>query len=532
MKCILILSAFVAIVGMAAVTTAHPQRVYVQKLPYYPPPTQAPRPIRVRRSPDDAPLSKGVSIATNSASGNLYSGPSNRVDAKVTQSQTHFPSGRIAEGSSGSIAWSNSHGVGASLSRDINKGVSDTFSKSVNLNLLNTDRNRLDAIYSQSNIRQNNGFGFNKNSGSLDWSNAGGHGANVGLSRFEGIGKQGSIGAHTNLFKSDNGNTRLDAYGGGSKWLSGPFENRREFNFGLTGSHSFRADMVNRCTNAAQLIRMYLSSIKATVTKMKSISYIPNTKIKYSSPKKLKAYEMKCVLILSAFVAVVAMATVTTAHPQRVYVQKLPYYPPPTQAPRPIRVRRSPDDAPLSKGVSIVTNSASGNLYSGPSNRVDAKVTQSQTHFPSGKIAEGSSGSIDWSNSLGVGASLSRDINKGVSDTFSKSVNLNLLNTDRNRLDAIYSQSNIRQNNGFDFNKNSGSLDWSNAGGHGANLGLSRFEGIGKQGSVSAHTNLFKSDDGNTRLDAYGGGSKWLSGPFENQRELNFGLTGSHSFRG
>ncbi|XP_075146206.1 sarcotoxin II-1-like [Haematobia irritans] len=241
---------------------------------------------------------------------------------------------------------------------------------------------------------------------------------------------------------------------------------------------------------------------------------------------------MKCVLVLGVCIASLCMVSISSAYPQRVYVQKLPYYPPPTKAPRPIRVRRSPDNAPLSKGVSIVTNSASGNLYSGPSNRVDAKVTQSQTNFPSGKIAEGSSGSIDWSNAHGVGASISRDINKGVSDTLSKSVNLNLFNNDRNRLDAIYSQSTIRQDNGFKFGKESGLLNWSNSGGHGANAGISRFEGFGKQASVGANTNLFKSNDGNTRLDAYGSGSKWLSGPFENRQEFGFGLTGSHSFRG
>ncbi|XP_073818337.1 sarcotoxin II-1-like [Musca autumnalis] len=125
-------------------------------------------------------------------------------------------------------------------SRDINKGVSDSFTKSLNVNIFNNDRNSVDAIYSQSHTKLNNGFGFNKESGSLNWSNAGGHGLNAGVTRFEGFGKHGSIGGHTNLFTSNDGNTRLDAYGSGSKWLNGPLQNQREFNVGITGSHFFR----------------------------------------------------------------------------------------------------------------------------------------------------------------------------------------------------------------------------------------------------------------------------------------------------
>lgn len=171
-------------------------------------------------------------------------------------------------------------------------------------------------------------------------------------------------------------------------------------------------------------------------------------------------------------------------------------------------------------------------MYTGDSNRLDAKVVQSQTHFPSGKVAESSSGTVDWTNAYGIGASVSRDINKGVSDTFSKSLTANLFTNDKNRVDAIYSQSRINQDNGFKFDKSSGLLNWSNSDGHGLNAGLSRYDGFGKQASVGGHTNLFTSDDGNTRVNAFGSGSKWLSGPLENQREFNFGFGGSHSFRG
>ncbi|XP_058988156.1 sarcotoxin II-1-like [Musca domestica] len=241
---------------------------------------------------------------------------------------------------------------------------------------------------------------------------------------------------------------------------------------------------------------------------------------------------MKCIPLFAACVAILAVASVTEAQPQRVYVQKLPYYPPPTQAPRVMRARRSPDNPAANTGIQIKTNSVSSNILKTPSNKVDGTVTQSKTYFPNGQFSESSSGSLDWKNSLGVGGSLGRDITKGHSDTFTKSLGVNIFNNDRNSLDAMYSQSNTKLNNGFGFNREGGSLKWTNEGGHGLNAGVTRFEGFGKQASVGGHTNIFTSNDGNTRLDAFGSGSKWLNGPLENHREFNFGIGGSHYFRG
>ncbi|XP_061390723.1 sarcotoxin II-1-like [Musca vetustissima] len=241
---------------------------------------------------------------------------------------------------------------------------------------------------------------------------------------------------------------------------------------------------------------------------------------------------MKCILLMGACVGILAFATLSVAQPPRVYGENLPYYSPPIQAESPLRVRRSPDNPSTSNGVSIKTNSVSSNIFSSPSNNVDGTVTQSKTYFPNGEFSESSSGSLDWKNSLGVGGSLSRDINTGVSDSFTKSVGYNIFNNDRNSVDALYSHTNTKLNNGFGFNKESGTLKWTNEGGHGLSGGVSRFEGFGKQASVTGHTNLFKSDDGNTRIDAFGSGSKWLSGPLQNQRDYNFGIGGSHYFRG
>ncbi|XP_058988162.1 sarcotoxin II-1-like [Musca domestica] len=241
---------------------------------------------------------------------------------------------------------------------------------------------------------------------------------------------------------------------------------------------------------------------------------------------------MKCILLFAACVGILAIASVTEAQPQRVYVQKLSYYPPSTRAPQIMRARRSPDSPPPSSGIKIKTNSVSSNIFTSPSNKLDGTVTQSKTYFPNGQFSESSSGSLDWKNSLGVGGSLSRDITTGHSDSFTKSLGVNIFNNDRNSLDAMYSQSHTKLNNGFGFNREGGSLKWTNEGGHGLNAGVTRFEGIGKQASIVGNTNLFTSNDGNTRLDAYGSGTKWLNGPFENQREFNFGFGGSHAFKG
>lgn len=59
-----IILAVVSIALMGALIEAYPQGAHFQRLPYYPPPTQAPRPIRVRRAV------LGGQVSTNPAGGN------------------------------------------------------------------------------------------------------------------------------------------------------------------------------------------------------------------------------------------------------------------------------------------------------------------------------------------------------------------------------------------------------------------------------------------------------------------------------
>ncbi|MFW8423547.1 hypothetical protein, partial [Klebsiella pneumoniae] len=95
--------------------------------------------------------------------------------------------------------------LGASISRDINRGVSDTLTKSVSANLFRNDNHNLDASVFRSDVRQNNGFNFQKTGGMLDYSHANGHGLNAGLTRFSGIGNQANVGGYSTLFRSNDG---------------------------------------------------------------------------------------------------------------------------------------------------------------------------------------------------------------------------------------------------------------------------------------------------------------------------------------
>ena len=128
-----------------------------------------------------------------------------------------------------------------------------------------------------------------------------------------------------------------------------------------------------------------------------------------------------------------------------------------------------------------------------------------------------------------LGASISRDIDRGVSDTLTKSVSANVFRNDNHNLDATVFRSNVLKDNGFQFTKTGGMLDYSHINGHGLNAGLTRYSGIGNEANVGGYSTLFKSNDGLTTLKANAAGSQWLSGPFANQRDYSFGLGLSHN---
>ena len=137
---------------------------------------------------------------------------------------------------SGSVAWQGDR-LGASISRDIDRGVSDTLTKSVSANVFRNDNHNLDATVFRSNVVQDNGFKFQKTGGMLDYSHANGHNLNAGLTHFSGIGNQANVGGSTTLFRSNDGSLSLKANAGGSQWLNGPFANQRDYNVGLGLTH-------------------------------------------------------------------------------------------------------------------------------------------------------------------------------------------------------------------------------------------------------------------------------------------------------
>ncbi|KAH8299905.1 hypothetical protein KR044_007376 [Drosophila immigrans] len=224
-----------AVVAISACVEAMPQRF--QTLPYYPPPRQPSRPIRVRRQV------LGGSLASNPAGG---------ADAKLALSKgigtpDHnvigqvFAAGNTQKGpvtTGGSVAYNN-HGHGFDLTKTHTPGVQDSFTQSAHANLFNNGKHNLDAKVFASQNKLANGFEFQRNGAGLDYSHVNGHGASLTHSNFPGIGKQLGLDARANLWSSQDRNTRLDLTGNASKWTSGPLSGQKNFGGGLGLTHYF-----------------------------------------------------------------------------------------------------------------------------------------------------------------------------------------------------------------------------------------------------------------------------------------------------
>ncbi|XP_037948817.1 attacin-B-like [Teleopsis dalmanni] len=217
-------------------------------------------------------------------------------------------------------------------------------------------------------------------------------------------------------------------------------------------------------------------------------------------------------------VTIATLCVITEATPQR--FQKLPYYPPPTRPPRPIRVRR---------------DALSGSLASNPNGGADARLELGHaigdpnhnligSVFAAGNTVKGpvaTGGTLAYNNN-GLGASLTKEHIPGVRDSFTQSVNANLFKSGPHSVDANAFKSQNTLANGFKFERNGGGLSYGHANGHGASLTQSSIPNFGKQLELAGKANLWSSQDRNTRLDLGGSASKWTSGPFSNQK-TNFG---------
>ncbi|XP_037950094.1 attacin-B-like [Teleopsis dalmanni] len=231
---------------------------------------------------------------------------------------------------------------------------------------------------------------------------------------------------------------------------------------------------------------------------------------------------MKVLICLAVSIAV--FCVITEATPQR--FQRLPYYLPSTSAPRLIRVRR---------------DALSGSLVSNPNGGADARLELGHaigdpnhnligSVFAAGNTEKGpvaSGGTLAYNNN-GLGASLTKEHIPGVRDSFTQSLNANLYKNGPHSVDANVFKSQNTLANGFQFERNGGGLSYAHANGHGASLTQSSIPNFGKQLEFGGKANLWSSQDRNTRLDLSGTASKWMSGPFSNQKTDfggNLGLT-------
>ncbi|XP_065367921.1 attacin-C-like [Calliphora vicina] len=227
----------VSVALLAALIEAFPQRVYYQKLPYYPPPTSRPRLIRVRRA------DLGGQISTNPAGGNnakvaLTHGigtPDHNVIGQVFAAG-NTKGGPVATG--GTVAYNN-NGFGAAIGKEHIPGVRDTLTKSLSADLFNNGDHKLSANVFKSDNTLANGFKFERNGHGLDYSNINGHGASISQSNIPDFGRQLELAGKANLWSSQDRNTRLDLTGSASKWTSGPLSGQKDFGAGLGLTHMF-----------------------------------------------------------------------------------------------------------------------------------------------------------------------------------------------------------------------------------------------------------------------------------------------------
>ncbi|XP_037816538.1 sarcotoxin-2A-like [Lucilia sericata] len=170
---------------------------------------------------------------------------------------------------------------------------------------------------------------------------------------------------------------------------------------------------------------------------------------------------------------------------------------------------------------------AQANLKLDNSNAISAHVGQMNTKIKGPNFnssPELKFVTFKWSNANGHGASFSRENNKGISETETKAAIANLFHNRKHNLDASFFDTNVAYNNGYNFGKTGGLLDYTHADGHGLNAGLTRYSGIGKKAEVNGYTNLFTSQDGRATLNANAGASRWFNGPYGGQNDYGFGL--------
>ncbi|XP_055539461.1 attacin-B-like [Wyeomyia smithii] len=165
---------------------------------------------------------------------NLLNTNKDRLDLSGSVSRTHTPTHDINKFGTGL----NFNEHGASFSKSNIPGVGSQTRLDGTANLFKSDSNRLDANAFKTFHKFDNGPSFGSHGAGLDWNNARGHGASLGFDRTPAL-------RETNVFATGKANlwqnrgSSLDAFGTASRTLSGPNRGRNNFGAGLGLSHRF-----------------------------------------------------------------------------------------------------------------------------------------------------------------------------------------------------------------------------------------------------------------------------------------------------
>ncbi|KAM7343168.1 sarcotoxin-2A-like [Cochliomyia hominivorax] len=213
---------------------------------------------------------------------------------------------------------------------------------------------------------------------------------------------------------------------------------------------------------------------------------------------------MKTTLILSAFLAFVLVLSRsgTQAYPQRVYVQKLPYYPPPTRPPPILRAKR---EVTLKDTVKTNPNGGQDVSLKATKSIGDDKIRGFGSVSAAGNT---NGGGIVKEASVGV-AGLNRkgqpskslilsveNSQDSIRDSLKKQAEANLRLGERNSLTGTVSQTDTKIN-GFDLKskESSTSFKWKNDLGFGAGISRDVQHGVGSELTKSLSANIMDRND-------------------------------------
>ncbi|XP_017493808.1 PREDICTED: sarcotoxin II-3-like [Rhagoletis zephyria] len=182
-------------------------------------------------------------------------------------------------------------------------------------------------------------------------------------------------------------------------------------------------------------------------------------------------------------------------------------------------------------GISdTLTKSASANVLLNENNRLDASIFKADTKLSNGFEFEKNGGSLALNNAGGHGISIAKETIPGFSDSLTKSAHATFFNNGAHSVGANVFDTKKSFDFGPTLRETGGNLNWAHTNGHAANLGLSKVHDFGTKFNYGASSNLFTSADRQTSLDFNAGGSRWLNGPLSGRNDFNTGFGLSHRF--